>query len=190
MVFEGLHSFYLNNQTNVYDLKIFMDPDEKLRMWWKVNRDVKKRGYTPEKVLEQMKVREEDSKKYIKTQASHADMIASYYPLNEIDPLIQENEPQIGLKLSFSKDVYADKLIDYLVGTGKMEIQHSYEGEHQVVEITGKIDSNSLDLIAYKCIPELEDIGIYTSKWLDDYEGVMQIFTTLLIFNKQKQKSA
>jgi uridine kinase len=102
IVFEGLHSFYLNNQSSVYDLKIFMEPDEKLRMWWKVQRDVAKRGYSPEKVLEQLKMREEDSQKYIRSQANQADIIAQFYPLNDIEPINQNIEPIIGLKMVIS----------------------------------------------------------------------------------------
>jgi phosphoribulokinase len=76
-----------------------MEPDEKLRMWWKVQRDVAKRGYSPEKVLEQLKMRDEDSQKYIRSQANQADIIAQFYPLNDIDPINQDIEPIIGLKM-------------------------------------------------------------------------------------------
>jgi uridine kinase len=38
ILFEGLHSFYLNDQSEIYDLKIYMEPQEELRRWWKVKR--------------------------------------------------------------------------------------------------------------------------------------------------------
>ena len=30
-----------------YDVKIYLDPDEDLRVKWKMHRDTTKRGYTP-----------------------------------------------------------------------------------------------------------------------------------------------
>ena len=34
-----------------YDVKIYLDPEEELRVKWKMHRDTTKRGYTREEVL-------------------------------------------------------------------------------------------------------------------------------------------
>ncbi len=187
IVFEGLHSFYLNNQSEVYDLRIFMEPEEQLRMWWKVQRDVAKRGYSPEKVLEQLKQREEDSEKYIRSQSAQADIIASYFPVNDIDPVKQEVEPVIGLKLTISNDIDLDPLIERLK-VGTLTIDHNYASERQVISLNGSIAKEQIEMIADRCLPELEDIGIYNSVWKDNYEGLLQIFVTYIIFNELKYK--
>ena len=97
-----------------------MQPQEDLRVWWKVKRDVAKRGYSPEQVLEQLKTREQDSEKYIKNQSLHADIVASFYSVNEINPLDLETEPQIGLKLRFTNGVGLDQIIDKLNKISKL----------------------------------------------------------------------
>ena len=186
IVFEGLHSFYLNNQSSVYDLKIFMEPDEKLRMWWKVQRDVAKRGYSPDKVLAQLKQRELDSEKYIRTQSNQADIIAQFYPLNEIDPLNQEIEPIIGLKIVMSNGVNLDMLLDRLKSVKTMDLEHRYENDRQEIYFKGLISKDQIESLADRCIPELEDIGIYNTNWHDNYEGILQLVCTFTIFNSLK----
>lgn len=188
IVFEGLHSFYLNNQAEVYDLRVFMEPDEKLRTWWKVQRDVAKRGYSPEKVLEQLKQREEDSQKYIRSQAGLADIVASYIPLNSINPVDQSVEPEIGLKLTLFNDVELDPVLDRLAGIKSLEIDHQYDADRQTMLIKGTVSKEQIELIADRCIPELEDIGVYNSEWKENFEGLMQLIVTYTIFNRLKNK--
>ncbi len=184
IIFEGLHSFYLSNNSSVYDLKIFMEPDENLRMWWKVNRDVAKRGYTPQEVIEQMKQREEDSEKYIRTQASQADIVAKFYPLNTIDPVDQSIEPEIGLQLLCANELDLERLIEKLNNSKGLKVEHSYLQEVQELRISGEIDSKRIDLLASILIPELEEIGIYNDDWKDNFEGIMQLVTVYIIFRK------
>lgn len=186
ILFEGLHSFYLQNQLDVYDLKIFMQPQENLRVWWKVKRDVAKRGYSPEQVLEQLKTREQDSEKYIKNQALHADIVASFYSLNEINPLDLETEPQIGLKLRFTNGVGLDQIIDKLNMTGSLKVDHEFDNAHQYLSLYGTITGNEIELIAYQLIPQLEEIGVYNPQWKADYEGLLQLLTVYFVFEKMK----
>src|SRR5574343_71841 len=188
IVFEGLNSFYLSNQAEVYDLKIFMEPDDKLRTWWKVQRDVAKRGYSPEKVLQQLKSREQDSEKYIKSQASQADILASFFPLNDIDPVNQAVEPEIALKITLYNDVYPDALLEKLNKVKSLEFQHLYANEKQELIFKGLISKEQIEQIADICIPELEDIGIYNTRWKDNFEGLLQLVTTFVIFNRLNNK--
>jgi uridine kinase len=71
----GLHSLYGNND---YNIKIFMDTDEILRIKWKIDRDINKRGYTKEKIIQQINNRKEDYNKYILPQKYKADIIIKY----------------------------------------------------------------------------------------------------------------
>ena len=56
-----------------------MDTDENIRIFWKLKRDMKKRGYTKEKVYQQILDRKNDFEKYILPQKEKADIIISYY---------------------------------------------------------------------------------------------------------------
>ena len=71
----GLHSLYLD----IVDIKIYMDTQEDLRMYWKITRDMKKRNYNKEKILDQIHKRSEDFIKYILPQKERADIIVHMY---------------------------------------------------------------------------------------------------------------
>ncbi len=75
----GLHTLYNKNVNEIIDLKIFMDTDRELIKKWKIKRDVVERGYTIDKVLEQIKHRENDYNEYIKNQKYNADIIINFF---------------------------------------------------------------------------------------------------------------
>ena len=80
----GLHTLYENKIHNLLDIKIFMDTNRELIKKWKINRDVTERGYSLEKVLKQIEVREKDYEEYIINQKNNADIIINFYEeLNE-----------------------------------------------------------------------------------------------------------
>lgn len=74
----GLHSLYGNNE-HVYNFTIYMDPDNLLKTKWKIDRDVKERGYTNSKVIDQINSRKEDYNKYILPQKENSDIIINFY---------------------------------------------------------------------------------------------------------------
>ena len=92
----GLHTLYDVNNVN---LKIYMDTDRELIKKWKINRDVKERGYKIEKVLKQIENRQKDYDEYIKNQQDNADIIIKYY--EKLDNL--ECEMIIRTKIYISK---------------------------------------------------------------------------------------
>lgn len=69
----GLHSLYLPKE--ILNLKIYMDTDNNLRIPWKIKRDLKKRNYSIDNIIEQIKNRENDFKIYIYPQKKEADII-------------------------------------------------------------------------------------------------------------------
>lgn len=74
----GLHSLYVENE-HLYNLKIFMDTDKKLRVDWKIKRDVHERGYDLEKIIKQINDRENDYKTYIEPQKYKSDIIINFF---------------------------------------------------------------------------------------------------------------
>jgi hypothetical protein len=182
LIFEGLHSFYLKDQIDVYDLKIFMEPDEDLRRFWKVKRDVERRGYEPSKVIEQIESRLEDSIRYISSQADSADIRFGFYPL----AALPENYGQtvnVGLRAVIRNNLYLDPLINALTDCG-LQISLSFDENRQILKIQGDISRDSIDAIAVDLLPEMEEIGIYQPMWQDNFTGVMQLLTAYIIFYK------
>ena len=73
----GLHSLYMPN--NIIKLKIYMDTDENLKIPWKIKRDMQKRGYSLDKIMNQIEARKHDFIKYIYPQRELADIIIRMY---------------------------------------------------------------------------------------------------------------
>jgi uridine kinase len=73
----GLHPL-ISNKSNIYDLKIYIEADPKLKKHWHVTRDVAKRGKSQSEVLEQINSRKVDYENYIKPQRNNADMIITF----------------------------------------------------------------------------------------------------------------
>lgn len=65
IILEGLHPFATPELLKNLDYTIFVDPDKEVKYDWKLRRDVGKRSYTPEVVLEEIQAREPDYLKYV-----------------------------------------------------------------------------------------------------------------------------
>lgn len=114
----GLHSLYLSN--NISDLKIYMDTQEDIRIFWKVKRDIKKRGYTKEKVYEQILTRKSDFEKYVLPQKQKADIIINIYNDDykfDIETFNINDEItlkfRIGIAASFNINIILNSIINY-----------------------------------------------------------------------------
>ena len=83
VIVEGLLGYSTRTMRDSYDVKVYLAPPESLRASWKIKRDTRKRGYTDEQVLEQLRKREPDSEAYIRPQRQWADVIVSFYPPDE-----------------------------------------------------------------------------------------------------------
>lgn len=80
VIVEGLLGYSTRTARDCYDVKVYLAPPEDLRASWKVKRDTRKRGYTEEQVMEQMRKREYDSEHFIRPQRQWSDIIVSFCP--------------------------------------------------------------------------------------------------------------
>lgn len=79
VIMQGLHPFLIPGVRNAFDLKVWLDPEQELRIEWKLQRDIAKRGYVREQVLAELEARRPDAEAYINPQRQHADMIVRFY---------------------------------------------------------------------------------------------------------------
>jgi len=80
VIVEGLLGYATRTSRECFDVKVYLAPPESLRAQWKINRDTRKRGYTEEQVLEQLRKRENDSEDFIRPQRKWSDIVVSFYP--------------------------------------------------------------------------------------------------------------
>ena len=79
-VIEGLLGYHTQDLRDCYDVRVYLAPPEDVRRKWKVRRDVSRRGYTTDQVLEELDRREPDSAEFIRPQERRADLVVSFIP--------------------------------------------------------------------------------------------------------------
>lgn len=107
IIFTGLHALYDQRIRELSDVKVYLNTDEDLRLFWKYKRDIQERGYTKDAVTRSLERRLKDSKKYIRPQVHYADII-----INISDDDLIMNDFSYTPKLSIS--VLIDKSFMYI----------------------------------------------------------------------------
>ncbi len=80
IIAEGLLGYTTRDMRDCYDVKVYLEPEEDLRVRWKIQRDTGKRGYKRESVLASLKKRKTDSPDFIHPQRTFADIVVRFYP--------------------------------------------------------------------------------------------------------------
>jgi hypothetical protein len=116
----GLHSLYIPD--NIVNLKIYMDTDDDLRIPWKIKRDIHKRGYTIDKIIEQINYRKKDFDDYIFPQREKADIIINFYTNKQfnIDEFNVEDQVPVYLRIGI-KSTFAFNKITETLNINKIE---------------------------------------------------------------------
>ena len=78
VIVQGLHPFLLPGIREAFDLKVWLDPDVELRIRWKLQRDVAKRGYNEAEVRAEIEARRDDTERHIRPQRAFADMVVQF----------------------------------------------------------------------------------------------------------------
>ncbi len=80
VLIHGLHGMFTPELRRHWDLSVYLDPDPRLRIDWKIKRDMSKRGYTRAEVEKQIEDRRADSEAFIVPQRELADIVITFYP--------------------------------------------------------------------------------------------------------------
>ena len=183
ILFCGLHLFFQQQMRNLFDLKIFLDPEESLRTYWKVRRDVGDRGYTVEAVRHQLQERQPDSDRYIKPQREHADLVVQFRPTTPIDLEHLDAPVSLALTLTFRSGMNLAELLRVLQGVHTLDVQYRSDrvsGEQQL-EIQGRITADQVQEVAAQVIPSLSELVADHAVWLDGMNGVFQVVILMLL---------
>lgn len=79
VIIEGLLPYHTIALRRNFDVKVYLDPDEALRVRWKIKRDIAKRGYTPDQVQLSLDKRVDDSRNFIQPQRAYSDILVTFY---------------------------------------------------------------------------------------------------------------
>jgi phosphoribulokinase len=85
IVVEGLLPLHSRMARACFDLTVYLDPPESLRVTWKLQRDTAQRGYDEAQVRQELRRREGESAAFIRPQRRHADIVVRFAPIEERD---------------------------------------------------------------------------------------------------------
>ena len=173
----GLHTLFDDNIVDNMNLNIYLDPNINLKKYWKIKRDMTKRGYPLEKVLEKIKEREIDYKQYIDPQKKNADLIISFFELNNSNYLeLLNKEVNIGLKILTKKEC----LINFCIFLNNKNIKYNYGID--------EINNNNYFYIKFKktvnekfLIEFIKNENLNINKFDTGYSLIIQIIILLYI---------
>lgn len=110
----GLHTLIDSDTNKLFNLKIFLNPDENLRRYWKIKRDISERNYKLNKVLESINIRTEDSNKFIKPQLNESDIVIRFFTDKNFNYLDINSIPNLYLEIGIDKKYSLLKFIELL----------------------------------------------------------------------------
>jgi len=173
---SGLHPFYLPGIRKNTDLKIYLDTDEDLRRHWKIVRDIATRGYTIEKILEQINKRIEDAEKYIYPQKQFSNLIIKYYSVKDFEIGNINTEITIALKITFDANIHVEHILEEINEDFIWDYNEDLKTQYLDFKYEPIVDFNRLADIY---IPNINEIIDHDYKWLSGYRGLVQLITLL-----------
>lgn len=178
---SGLHPFYLPKLRKLIDLKIYIDTSEKLRRHWKIIRDTQKRGYSLDKILEQIETRVSDAEKYIYPQKDFSDLIVSYFSINEFTLGDEKEVIKLGLKITLDANIHIEEILN------KLDCQFTWDYnddlKSQFIVLADEPVVNFQDLVL-DTIVNVDEIISSDVEWKAGYDGFIQLILLKMISAK------
>jgi phosphoribulokinase len=190
IIVEGLLGYTTRAMRECYDVKVYLDPDEELRVRWKVQRDTAKRGYTVEQVMKQLQDRAADSPAFIHPQRTFADIVINFYPPIED---LEETGAHLNVRHILRPTLPHPDLTPILDSGARngihLELARDRDGKPvDVLEIAGKIDENAsrrVEELLWDLIPEAshlrDEVGTFADRANRDVKSHPLALTQLLI---------
>lgn len=163
IIAEGLLAFHSKAMRKPLDVKVYLEPEEELRIQWKINRDTKDRGYTEENVRASLEKRIPHSRDFIRPQQAKADIVVSFYPPPDRP---QETGSSLNARLILRPGLPHPDLTDVLQYGEEDGLLSSTIGKEagrlvETLDISGNITTakaNQLEEAIWNHLPDLEPI--------------------------------
>jgi hypothetical protein len=158
-----------------------LDIDEGLRQHFKLSRDVHQRGHSVEKVLSSFEKRAPDSVRFIRPQATHADLVLSLQPIHPriLEDLNGKDLLRFKLVARSCHGLNELFLTRVLVGICGLHVDMviSSDAAEVVLTIEGETSSQDIALAAQMICPRVFEFLDIHPKWQDGVMGLMQLIT-------------
>lgn len=195
IVMCGLHSLYLPQMRQVLDLKVYLDTDDSLRCYWKMNRDQGSRGHAAEDIRAQIEKRRKDAEKYIHPQKQYADLVIRYFAIGlpqDLNTMEDGYKTDLGVEFIMDVSINAEPMLALMQEQGVKGIL-SYDNDllHQRILFAGgdlHVNGNVWERIAHAAIPQIEDLTGGHVVWEDGTNGMVQVMLLVVISEIMKRE--
>ena len=185
----GLHSIYTQKLRNISDIKIYLDVQENLRKYFKINRDIKKRNYNFAKIIKEINRRKKDSKVYIQKQKRFSDIIFRIDPIKKnFNQNYKTKKIDTRIKIILKNFKNSDLFINSLSKTVDKFDYRVNKRDLIVVLNSNSFRSNNFDTEIKKISKNLDEVLAIKPDYKNKEFGLMQFVTLFYIFNVIKNK--
>ncbi|MCB0166419.1 MAG: phosphoribulokinase [Anaerolineae bacterium] len=164
VIIEGLLPYHTKALRNNFDVKVYLEPEEALRVLWKIKRDTTKRGYTEAQVRTSLAKRVSDSSEFIQPQQSFADTVVTFYRPAD---LAQETGSHLNARLTLRPTLPYPDLSDVLkeVSNGQELVTSTISRVGgrltEILDISGRINRDQavrIEDVVWNHLPNLEHL--------------------------------
>ncbi len=173
IILEGLLGYSTRALRDCYDVKVYLEPQEGLRVKWKIQRDTGKRGYTVRQVKESLKHRTDKSINFIQPQRTFADIVVTFYP-----PAGNAKETGAGLNVRhILRPTLPHPDLTPILEAGarngfRLELARDVDGKPvDVLDISGDINdkrAKAMEDLLWDLIPEAGHLRENVGRFTDD----------------------
>jgi len=177
-IVSGLHTLISDAACARFDLRIFLEMDEALRVYFKCRRDAGNRGQDMEKVKTSIAQRKPDGLRYITPQAQQADIIFVRTAVHSEDiTLDNDKTPANLLEIRLRRSLYHEDLVRQLISLCGLRVDVTITDDmaEVVLRVDGEIVAEDMAFIASRALPELEEVLAVAPKWQNGIYGIMQL---------------
>jgi len=173
IIVEGLLGYTTRALRDCYDVKVYLEPAEDLRVKWKVQRDTAKRGYTEAQVRQSLEKRATDSLEFIEPQRTFADMVVRFFPPEDNT---EETGAHLNVRHTLRPTLPHPDLTPILEAGAKkglrLELARDVDGKPvDVLEIAGDVDdkrAGAMEDLLWKLIPEAAHLRDNVGSFYDE----------------------
>lgn len=186
IIVTGLHALYPRQLFKELDVRLFIEIEESLQLYMR-----KKYGHKKECALGEASQKKLDFEQYVKPQAMRSDVLFELLPVNA--ELIKQGEiaeSNIKVRASIRNGIYYHELVRVLIGVCGMQVSIDSVNERGgvVIEISGDIASEDVQLAVSMLLPHMEELFDFSAEFEKGFQGVMQIIILMEIDESLKRR--
>ena len=146
IIIEGLHPLHDKKIRDLIDLSIYIDITDEIKEKWKIERDMKDRGYSLENIKKSIEFRKKDFDKFVLPQIKHSDIIISISESKLNSNMLNVKLIQDTKNNNYKPVYFIDEESNSLLNPSKKLKINSYKSilynkQKNILEIDGKFDN-------------------------------------------------